>query len=75
MALLAELSKGKKLVPEYDHYLNDVAFAPPPPPGTVFAKAWPDGYNPGVMIMKDSLYPAAPFPMHVDDCLYAAAGQ
>jgi hypothetical protein len=28
------------------------------------------------MIMADDSYPAAPFPMHVDDCLlYAAAGQ
>jgi hypothetical protein len=75
MALSTELSKGKKPVPEYNDYLNDVAFAPPPPPGTVFAKARPDGYNPGVMIMTDGSYPAAPFPMHVDDCLYAAAGQ
>jgi hypothetical protein len=27
------------------------------------------------MIMTDGSYPAAPFLMHVDDCLYAAAGQ
>jgi hypothetical protein len=25
--------------------------------------------------MTDGSYPAAPFPMHIDDCLYAAAGQ
>jgi hypothetical protein len=63
------------LFPEYKDYLKDVAFAPPPPPGTVCAKAWPNCYNPGAMIMVDGSYPAAPFPMHVDDCLYAAAGQ
>jgi hypothetical protein len=75
MALSTKLSKRKKPVPEYNNYLSDVAFAPLLPPGTVFAKARPDGYNPGVMIMGDGLYLAAPFPMHVDDCLYAAAGQ
>jgi hypothetical protein len=76
MALSTELSKGKKLVPEYLDYLNQVAFATPPrPPGTVFAKARPNCNNPGVMIMADGSYPAAPFPMHVNDCLYAAAGQ
>ena len=56
-----ELSKGEKLVPEYKDYLKDVAFASPPPPGeTIFAKAWPNGYNPAVMIMADGLYSAAP---------------
>jgi hypothetical protein len=75
MALSTELSKGKKPVPRYKDYLNDVAFAPQLPPGTVFAKARPNGYNPGVMIMGDGSYPAAPLPMHVDNCLYAAAGQ
>jgi hypothetical protein len=75
MALSTELSKSKKPVPEYKDYLKDVAFAPPPPPGTVFAKARPNRYNPGALITADGLYPTAPFPMHVDDCLYAAAGQ
>jgi hypothetical protein len=42
MALSTELSKGNQPVPEYEDYLKDVAFAPPPPPGTVFAKALPD---------------------------------
>jgi hypothetical protein len=46
MALSTELSNGKKPVPEYNDYLDDVAFAPPQPPGTVFAKVRPDGYNP-----------------------------
>jgi hypothetical protein len=58
-----------------EDYLKDVAFAPPPSPGTVFAKALPNWYNPGAMILADGSYPAAPFPMLVDDCLYAAVGQ
>jgi hypothetical protein len=75
MALSTDLSTGQQPVPDYDDYLKDVAFAPPPPPDTVFAKAKPDRYNPGAMILADGSYPAAPFPMHVDDCLYAAVGQ
>jgi hypothetical protein len=55
--------------------LDKVVFAPPPPPGTVFVKALPDRFNPGVIMPSNGSKPPVPFPTHVDDCLYVAAGQ
>jgi hypothetical protein len=75
MALSTELSRGLQSVPEYTDYMEKVTFAPPPPPGTKFAQVRPDRFNPGVIIPSDGSNPPVPFPMHVDDCLYAAAGE
>jgi hypothetical protein len=74
MALATQLSRGLQFVTEYATYLDQVVFAPPPLPGTKFAQARPDRFNPGVPIPFDGTLPAAPFPMHVDYCLYASAG-
>jgi hypothetical protein len=48
MALSTELSKGKQPAPEYKDYLKDVAFAPPPPPGTVLQRHCPIGTTQGL---------------------------
>jgi hypothetical protein len=74
MALSAELSRGRELVPEYPEYINSVKFTPPPPPGMRFAEAQADRFNPGVAIPSDGSFPPVEYNMHVDDNLYAAAG-
>ena len=74
MALAQEFSTGRHKVPNFPDYLNAVTFAPPPPPGTIFAQARPDCFNTGVLAADGSPLPV-PFHMHVDDNLYAAAGQ
>jgi hypothetical protein len=38
MALSTELSRGFQSVPAYSDYMEKVTFAPPPPPGTTFAR-------------------------------------
>jgi hypothetical protein len=75
MALSTKLSRGLEPVPAYQDYMDMVTFAPPPPPGTIFAVARPDRFNPGITIPSDGTNPAVPFPMHVDDGLYAAVGE
>jgi hypothetical protein len=74
MALLADLSKGLQPVPEFPEYISRVQFTPPPPPGTSFAEARADRFNPGVALPPDGSFPLVEYNMHVDDNLYAAAG-
>jgi hypothetical protein len=68
MALSTELSKGLQPVPEYSDYLDQVVFAPPPPPGAMFEEVRPP-FQPRSAHPVDGSYPPAPFPMHVDDYL------
>ena len=75
MALSTQLSRNLQPVPEYHEYMDQVTFAPPPPPGTTFATARADRLNPGIVMPPDGSSPAAPFPTHVDDALYAAVGE
>lgn len=75
MALSTHLSRNLEPIPEYPEYMDKVQFAPPPPAGTIFAQARADKFNPGVIFPSDGSSPAVPFPMHVEDCLYAAAGE
>jgi hypothetical protein len=74
MALLAELSKGLQPIPEFPEYISRIQFTPTPPPGTSFAEARADRYNPGVTLPLDGSFPAVEYNMHVDDNLYATAG-
>lgn len=73
-ALATELCKGEQEVPEYEEYLNAVQFAPPPEATVQFVPARADRFNPGVLDESGKQRPTE-FNMHVDDNLYAAAGE
>jgi hypothetical protein len=74
MTLSEAYSKGTRPVPEFLEYINKVRFAPPPPPDCQFAKARPNRYNPGAVIPFPGSPPSVQFNMHVNNNLYAAAG-
>lgn len=75
MALATHFSGGPQSIPEFPEYLNAVEFAPKASLGTVFARARPDKFNPGVPIPADGSFPPVSYNMHVDDNLYAAVGE
>jgi hypothetical protein len=75
MALSTDYSKGTRPIPDYPEYLDRVKFNPPPPPGFQFVQAQADKYNPGVTLPSDGSFPTVAYNMHVDDNLYAAAGE
>jgi hypothetical protein len=74
MAISMELATGAHSVPEFPEYLDHVRFTPPPLPGTTFARARADRFNPGAPSSSDDSMPSVAYNMHVDDNLYAAAG-
>jgi hypothetical protein len=75
MALSREISRGLQPVPEFPEYLGKVQFALPPSPEFKFPEARADRFNPGVVTPLDGSLPPVEYNMHVDDNLYAAAGE
>jgi hypothetical protein len=75
MALSTELANGNHHIPEFPEYLDKVQFTPPPSSDVQFTEACADKYNPGTPRPLLGSLPSVAYNMHVDDNLYAAAGE